>query len=275
MPSSTTSISSVPAEAAQQVQGTAAFSKFMTVLQVVADQPGQLDIAKLAKHLPYPRGTLYRIVAALSAEALIVEDPATGRFKLGHRLISLASKSWEMLDLRSIAHQHIAALRDGTGETVHLAVPSGQEMVYIDKLESPRSVRMTSRIGTRVNLYSTSVGKAYLAALPDDARRQLLSGVDFRALTEHTITRRKDLDTEINKTRLRRYSTDIEENELEIRCFGAAILDRDGTPVGAVSVSIPKYRYDEQGYEARYVAPLVSTVSEISKSFSLLVRSTA
>ncbi|MDP4026482.1 IclR family transcriptional regulator [Methylobacterium sp. NEAU 140] len=257
--------SGAPAEVGQQVQGTAAFSKFMLVLQTVADAPGELDIARLAKLLPYPRGTLYRIVGALISEDMIRENSLTGTYQLGHRLMSLASKSWEAFDLRTVAHDHIAALRDATGETVHLAVPSGQEMVYIDKLESPRSVRMTSRIGTRVSLHSTSVGKAYLAALKPAERERLLGSIELVARTPYTITRSQDLRAEILETQRRSYSTDREENELEIRCFGAAILDRDGTPIGCVSVSIPKYRFNESE-SGTFVAELLSRVQAISRS---------
>src|SRR5690349_3036648 len=98
-----------------QVQGTASFSKFMDVLQAIADDPGKLDMAKLVKQLPYPRGTLYRIVTALIAEDLVVEGKDQATYQLGPRLIHFASKSWESSDLRSAAHDHLEALRDATG----------------------------------------------------------------------------------------------------------------------------------------------------------------
>ena len=121
-----------------------------------------MDMAKLAKQLPYPRGTLYRIVTALISEGLVSENVANATYVLGHRLIHLASKSWETSDIRSAAHAFIEALRNATGETVHLAVPSGNGMVYIDKLESPRTVGMTSRIGTRVELYRHRLARPIL-----------------------------------------------------------------------------------------------------------------
>lgn len=253
-----------------QVQGTASFSKFMVVLQAIADDPGKLDIARLTKALPFPRGTLYRILAALVAEGMIVENRDAGTYSLGHRLIQLASKSWETSDLRSLARDHIEALRNATGETVHLAVPSGTGMVYIDKLESPRTVRMTSRIGTRVEMHATSVGKAYLSALPEEACRQLIASLEMRPRTRNTITDVNSLLAEIEKTRARGYSYDNEENEPDIRCFGGVILDRSGSPVGAVSLSIPIYRYDEE--RARVMTDMVQeTVRAISASVSTLL----
>ncbi|HEV7437511.1 MAG TPA: helix-turn-helix domain-containing protein, partial [Pseudorhizobium sp.] len=146
------------------VQGTASFSKFMTVLQVIADNPGKHDIAQLTATIAFPRATTYRIVAGLAAEGLVIQNP-DGTYSLGNRLIQLASKSWEASDIRTAARPFIEALRNATKETVHLAVPSGNGMAYIDKLESPNAVRMMTRIGARVEFHSTSVGKAYLAAL--------------------------------------------------------------------------------------------------------------
>jgi len=253
-----------------QIQGTASFSKFMTVLQAIADEPTRLDFAKLTKILPYPRGTLYRIVTALLAEGLIAESLENGTYQLGHRLIQLASRSWETSDLRSIARDHIEALRDATGETVHLAVPSGNGMVYIDKLESPRTVRMTSRIGTRVELYSTSVGKAYLAGLPEEECRAIIEGMDLKPRTRNTITDADALYADIQKSRAQGYSYDNEENEADIRCFGGTIFDRSRRPVGAVSLSIPIYRYNKELAKA-YVEKIQETVQAISDSMATIV----
>lgn len=253
-----------------QVQGTASFSKFMTVLQAIADEPGKLDIARLTRQLPYPRATLHRILMALVAEGLISEASESGAFQLGHRLIQLASKSWETSDLRSVARDHIEALRNATGETVHLAVPSGHGMVYIDKLESPRTVRMTSRIGTRVEIHCTSVGKAFLAGLPEDECQRIVAELDLKPRTRNTITDASALLAEVQKTRARGYSYDNEENEPDIRCFGGAIVDRWGKPVGGVSLSIPVYRYDEER-ASDYIEKVRETVREISALLASVV----
>lgn len=251
------------------VQGAAAFSKFMAVLQAVADAPGRLDRAQLARELPFPRGTVYRLVSALQAEELLSEHP-DGTLHLGHRLISLASRSWENSDLRSTAHDHLEELRQLTGETVHLAVPSGLGMVYIDKLESPHTVRMTSRIGTYVDLHTTSVGKAYLAALSPDARAALVQRIEFRPRTSNSITDAPTLLQEVERVAQQGYSEDREEQEPEIRCFGAAILDRDGTPVGCVSVSVPTFRFDS-GTAERQINDLKRAVARISAELATLV----
>jgi IclR family KDG regulon transcriptional repressor len=225
-----------------EVPGTAAFSKFMTVLQHVADNPGTSNAAQVHKAVGLPRATAHRILAALVAEGMLVEGLQHGALELGPRLINLASQAWDRLDLRQVARNEIVKLRDTTGETVHLAVPSGREMVYIDKLESLRAVRMTSRIGARIPLHSTSVGKAYLGALDLATRRELLDDIELLPHTPNTLTTRRLLEADVVATARRGYSIDREETEPDIICYGCAIQVHGGPPMGCVSVTIPKYR---------------------------------
>ncbi|CAD7037038.1 IclR family transcriptional regulator [Pseudorhizobium endolithicum] len=252
------------------VQGTASFSKFMTVLQVIGDNPGKLDIAQLTAAVRFPRATTYRIAAGLVAEGLAMQN-LDGTYSLGYRLIQLASKSWEASDIRNAARPFIEALRDAAKETVHLAVPSGNGMAYIDKLESPNAVRMMTRIGARVEFHSTSVGKAYLAALPEERSWQIIAGLELRPFTDFTFTDRDLFLEEIRKTRSRGYSYDHEENERDIRCFGSAIYDRSGEPVAGVSISIPLYRYNEDEH-ADYARLIQETAASITQSLAAVVK---
>jgi DNA-binding IclR family transcriptional regulator len=248
-----------------QVAGTASFSKFMHVLQLVADWPDASEVPNvtaLMRASGYPRPTVHRIVAGLLAERLLVEVPGHG-LALGPRLIQLASRSWGRSELRLVAMDELKHLRDATGETVHLAVPNGNSMVYIEKLESPSAVRMASRIGTSVAMHSTAVGKAYLAALPPEALEPLLKGLVFRRHTPNTLMDRATLRKELQLTRERGWSVDNEENEGGIFCFGAVIRGYRGVPVAAISVSTLLFRQKADPEQA-YVAPLLAACAAIS-----------
>ncbi|MDR5856310.1 IclR family transcriptional regulator [Caballeronia sp. LZ062] len=252
---------------AARATGTAAFSKFMAVLQFIADSAEPPTIARLTAQSGYPRPTVYRIVGALMAEGLVVESARGGSYTLGPRLMSLASRSWERSDLRIAAADALQTLRDATQETVHLAVRSGAEMVYVEKLESPHAVRMASRIGTRVTLYSSSVGKAYLSKLSHAERDALLQGIPFQQFTPNTIVDRAALDTELDACRARGYAEDREENEAQIFCYGSAIVGANGAPLGCVSVSIPLFRKSATPMET-YVAPLKAACRAIAERMS-------
>lgn len=251
------------AERPNAVAGTAAFGKFMQVLQLVADAEVPPSAADLVRASGFPRPTLHRIVAALQVEGLLCPGSRPGTLALGPRLIMLASRSWGRSDLRLAAVEALKALRDQTGETVHLAVPSSGRMVYIEKLESPSVVRMASRIGASVDLHSTAVGKAWLAALPAARCEALLPGLALTAHTPKTVVSLDALRAQLADVRQRGWSVDDEENEPGIRCYGAAILGSDGTPVAAVSVSTLRFR-QRRDPEAAYVAPLLAACRAVA-----------
>jgi IclR family transcriptional regulator, KDG regulon repressor len=248
---------------AKTVAGAAAFSKFIAVLQLVADAPTPPNVARLSAASGYPRPTVHRIVAALQAEGLIAGVGNGTTFGLGPRLVNLASRSWERSDLRLAAVDALMELRDLTSETIHLAVPSQGEMVYIEKLESPQAVRMASRIGTRVSLTSSSVGKAYLATLGVAEREALLQNAPLERFTDHTLTTLDEVREEILATERRGYAEDREENETAISCFGAAIRGSDGRAVGCISISMPTYRLKSDA-QTCYIEPLLAACRTIA-----------
>lgn len=251
------------------VAGTAAFSKFMRVLDMIASTPGEnLTIHDLSQRLGYPRSTLYRITGALLAEGLIVEKGATNSFGPGPHLISLASYALETSDIRKIARDYLLELRDTTRETIHLAVLGDNGMIYIDKLDSPQAVRMNSRLGSRVTLYSSSVGKAYLSKLPEHERREIVSNLSFKRFTRMTITGASALLTELKSIAAQGFAEDCEENEGGIFCYGCAVLDKVERPIACVSVSIPLFRRSDK--PETYTIPLMATCKAISKKASLL-----
>ncbi|MCB8880904.1 IclR family transcriptional regulator [Acidisoma cellulosilytica] len=258
-----------PAKLSPDVPGTAVIAKTMRLLQAVADAKGPAKLGDLCRLTGFPRPTVHRLLAVLAAEGMIVADNASGAFTLGPRLISLAFLAWDGSDLRRIAQPFLVALRDSTDETVHLAVPSGAEMVYIDKLESRHVVRMASRIGTRVSLHSSSVGKAFLASLPVAALEKLLQGPQPLAYTPHTKTAWPDIGAEISATRSRGYALDLQENELDICCFGAAITGADGKAAGCISVSMPRYRF-EAGQDHTILEALKDCVARIALALAAM-----
>lgn len=221
----------------------------MTVMQAVADSAEPPTVAALVRACGYPRPTVYRIVAALTEQGMLTET--AGAYRLGTRLLRLASRAWSQFDLRQELAGELHALRDATGETVHLSVPAGTEMVYIEKLESPGPVRMVSRIGSAVALHCSAVGKAYLAALDTQARQQVVgrlprdAGVNLAAL-----------DAEIARVQTLGYAIDNEENEAGIVCYGVALCDASGRPVAGVSVSTLRFR-QQADVLAAYIEPLL------------------
>ncbi|WP_282607492.1 IclR family transcriptional regulator [Pelagibius sp. Alg239-R121] len=243
-----------------RILGTQSFSRSIAVLQLISerDSPSVSDLLKLCD---LTRPTLYRILASLEAEGLI-QQTSDKRYRLGARLVGLAHKALAQMDLRSLARPSLEMLRDDTGETVHLAVRNREQMIYIDKIESREVVRMASTIGTPVPFHSSSVGKAYLSAMPHEDALALLDRLPLDAVTDQTNTDRDRLKRFMIRADELGYAYDDQENEKDIVCFGAAIRDVSGGPVAAVSVSVPLFRLrDDRRF---YWRALLRHTAEIS-----------
>ena len=243
------------------VQCAQSFGRSIRVLQLIADAGEAPNRADLVKQSGLTRPTLYRIVASLEAEGLI-EVTGENRYRVGTRLVSLARTALEQNDVRKVAEPYLTQLRDATGETVHLAIRTRDELVYIDKIESQEAVRMASTVGTRVPFHSTAVGKAFLSAMSVSGADDLISRIDLPSLTQFTTTDREALRAIVRQANRNGYVRDDQENEIGIVCFGAAILQAKDHPVASISISVPLFRLD---YALGYTAPLIGAVTEISK----------
>jgi len=245
----------------EKIQGTQSFARSMTVLQLIAEQDEAPGVSELLSLSGLTRPTLYRILSSLEAEGMVVKT-RDKCYRLGARLIGLAYTALAQVDVRQIARPTLTSLRDETGETVHLAIRNLDELVYVDKIESRELVRMASTVGTRVPFHSSSVGKAYLAALPTDEAEKIMNRLRFSVLTGNTPTDLQELRDKVVLTRERGYSVDDQENEDGIVCFGAAVLDGSGLPVASVSISVPVFRLNND--KSHYWRPLVERCARIS-----------
>ncbi|MEH6442404.1 MAG: IclR family transcriptional regulator [Oceanospirillaceae bacterium] len=247
---------------ADAVQGAKSFSRSISILQLIADQKTPPNTADLLAVCSLTRPTLYRILAALEAEGLVVKN-IDKSYQLGSRIVSLAHRALAQTNIIEIAKHELGMLRDLIGETVHLAVRNQDELVYVDKFESREVVRMASTIGTRVPFHSSAVGKAFLAALTEDVADSLINKLPMLAITKHSPTDPAALKIQISQVRKQGYSFENEENEQGIVCFGAAIYNAKSLPIASVSVSVPIFRLNSE--KSFYYLALQKACNNISQ----------
>ncbi|EPC00602.1 hypothetical protein L861_06590 [Litchfieldella anticariensis FP35 = DSM 16096] len=246
------------------VQGAAALTKGLTLLQCIPELGQEASARNIQQRLGLPRPTVYRLLNTLEQEGFIEKNPLGGEYVLGREILRLAQQTMAKSSLQERVRNTLKAIGKATGETVHLGVPFGCHMTFVDKVESPEAVRMASYIGMPVPMHSTSVGKAYLAALDDSAREQYLSQLKLEAVTPQTYTSLEALREELKRTQERGYAIDDEENEHGIICFGLAVHAADGTVAGAISVSVPRYRLPDEGE-----AQIVGSIQELCREAGL------
>ena len=173
----------------------------------------------------------------------IRQDEESLKYALSLKFLEIGGKILEQTNMASLVHPSLKKLSEQTGETVHLVRREGTEAVYIDKVESNvSSIRMVSRVGSRIPLYCSGVGKALLAELPDQEIREIWNSSEIVSLTPYTVTKFQDLMERIGTVRKVGYAMDDEENEEGVRCIAVSIPDYHKEPVYALSISAPVSR---------------------------------
>lgn len=227
--------------APRQTQNTGTLGKAVAVLDVIARADKPMRFRDLRAAIGQPPGTLHRQISNLVEEGLI-EVNADQSYSLGTRLLQFAAQAWSGNRFRQIAEPHLAALHRETGETVHLGVLDGVEVVYLDKVESRQAVRMHSQVGNTAPAYCTGVGKAALSALNEAECEARINSIMFKRYTLATISDAAALRAEIADIRTKGISYDREEHEVGIHCVAAPIYSSDRRFVAGLSATAPSYR---------------------------------
>lgn len=209
---------------------------------VLAERAGKtgLSLTELATALAMNKSTVLRLLQPLIDARLVARDE-TGNYRLGVQALVLGQAYLHGLDLRDAARAQLHELATASGETVHLVIYDRPDVVYIDKVDSPNTVRMFSHVGARMPAYCTAVGKTLLADADED-ELQAVFAAGLPGRTEHTITSEPHLRQELAHVAGAGYAIDDEENEVDIRCIAAPIVDATGRTVSALSVSGPAGR---------------------------------
>jgi DNA-binding IclR family transcriptional regulator len=223
----------------------------LQVLEAVARAGDPLTVADSAAAVGLDRTVAHRLIATLAARGYLQRD-ANGGYRLGPTCLALASA---ITDLRTAARPYLEAVRDATGETAHLVVLSGREVVFIDGIESPHALRVGSRVGRLLPAHATSVGKAMLAALPLEQVRALYEHADLPAVTAKTVTSLDALERQLEAIRERGYAVNHGESENGVGSIGMAVRNPAGEPRAALSVALPLDRWSDAA-EQRAAAEL-------------------
>lgn len=223
-------------------------AKAIGILDILASTAESgISLTELSQLIEMPKSSTYRYLVTLE-ELGLAQRKGGDRFCLGTKVVELAGSYLVKSDLRNESQEILNELAEKTGETIHLAVPSGTEVVYIAKVESKHTLVMSSHIGARIPMYCTALGKAILAYSDGELVRSVIKQPMLQR-TSSTITTAEALKKELELTRQRGYAIDNQENETSISCVGAPIFDYTATPIAAISISVPFQRINQESYD--------------------------
>lgn len=250
--------------AKDQIQLVSAAARAFSVLEHLSAYKSQ-GLEELSRELGLAKPTVYRFLQTLQELGYVRRDHED-RWAMSLKLFTVGSRALDHLDLYAAARPVAEELAEELGETIHMAVLDERSAVYVLKIESRYTIRMYSRVGRRVPLYCTAIGKVLLAnAAPAELDEHLI-GVRFVPFTAHTLSGRSAFEAELVRVRAEGFARDVEEHEEGIICLAAPVYDYRGKVLAALSASWPRFRYERNDEAA-----LVSAVKEAAARISAIL----
>ncbi len=216
--------------------------KALEMIEAFADAGRPLGVTEISRRMKANKSTAYRILQALCHRGYIHQDPVTGKYHLGFKLLRIGAAILEQVSFREIGKEVLKTLGRETSQTARLAVLEGNEVVYIEHVDGKDPLRLHLQIGSRGPVYCTAAGKAIVAFLPEEEKHEILSHCEFRILTAKTIGDRGKFMKELEAVRKNGFSISNEEFREGVRAAGAPIFDMEGAVVGAIVVVAPAFR---------------------------------
>ncbi len=237
-------------------------------LELLVDN-GSMGLMEISQRLGINKSTVHRVLNSLIYMGYAKQNEADGKYEPTFKVVDMANKIMSKVDVVQIVRPYLRRLMEATGETVHFVERDGLDAVYIDKVESLNNgIQMVSRIGSRVPLYCSGVGKAMVAQMNEWEAKEIWEGSRIARLTPYTITDYRAFKKELDGIRQRGYALDNEENETGVRCIACSLKDQMGRARYAFSISAPVSRMDD-----RRVMELAGYVLEAGRQMSLALHS--
>jgi DNA-binding IclR family transcriptional regulator len=240
--------------------------KALNVLEMIA-QAGDIRLSTLAEATGYPPATIHRILGVLVRRRYVRQDPSNRKYMLSLKCLEISSRVTDNLEIIAAARPIMQKLMEKAGETVNLVCFEDMEAVYIDQVSNTKSLlRMFTRVGVRVPLHSSGVGKAFLAGRPPAEVLDYFRSAKKVRYTENSLVKEDEFLRDIEETRTRGYAVDREEFEDGVGCI-AVVITQKGEVAGAMSISGPSSRLFGAS-TAQLAAEVVRSAAVVSKCLS-------
>lgn len=227
---------------------------------------GSMGLMEISNSLGLNKSTTHRILNSLVYLGYVRQNNRNEKYELSMKIVQLSNQFLEKQDLIQTVRPYLRKLMELTKETVHFVEREGNEVVYIDKVESfANSIQMISRIGSRLPMYCSGVGKAIAAELSQDEVAQIWKSSHIVQKTAKTITDYREFLDILKEVRNRGYAFDREENETGVMCIAASLKDYRKEARYAFSISAPVSRMQEERIET-LVGYVVAVRKEIQEA---------
>jgi IclR family acetate operon transcriptional repressor len=198
-------------------------------------------VSSAADHLGVARSTAHRMLATLQAEGFVRQDPLSKTYGAGPKLLEIGLSAVRSLDVRAAARPALQALSTETGETAHVVILDGTDVLFVDSVESTRAVRVGSRVGMTMPAHCTAAGKVILARAPEAEIEAYLAALP-EAMTDRSLVDAEAVRAELRTVAEQGWAANFEESEDGLSAVAAAIDDPSGAVRSSITLSLPASR---------------------------------
>ncbi len=241
-----------------------AVSHALDLLEQFHGDIDELGVTELSKRLKLHKNNVFRLLATLESRGYIEQNKATENYRLGLKALELGQTFIKQMGLLRQAKPILEKMVEDSNETSYVAIYKDNYIVYLDVVETNLTVRVVSRVGSRLPAFCTAAGKVHMAHMTEEELEELLSKSKFEQITPTTIASPEAMREELIKVREQGYALDDEELDLGVRCIAAPIRDYTRRIVGAISVSGPTMRVSNERIEKELVPMVKQSAIELS-----------
>jgi IclR family KDG regulon transcriptional repressor len=216
------------------------------ILELFLGSESELSVKEISDRLSISKSTVHGLIKTLEHRGYLQQNQDNLKYKLGLKLFELGHHIGNQLDMAKIAHPIIKDLVDELKETVHLVVRQQDELIYVEKVEGPHTLRIYSHVGKRAPIHCTGVGKAILAYQDVKEVNRILETIPLETFTEYTVTDQDEIKRQLQTIKETGYSIDDEEIEIGLKCVAAPIFDYQGNAIASLSCASPKMRLTDE-----------------------------
>ncbi len=241
-----------------------AVSHALDLLEQFHGDIDELGVTELSKRLKLHKNNVFRLLATLESRGYIEQNRATENYRLGLKALELGQTFIKQMGLLRQARPILDRMVEECNETAYVAIFKENHIVYLDVVETSLTVRVVSRVGSRLPAYCTASGKAHLAFLSDE---ELESAIGEQNLVQHTPTTLASADklkAELKQIQTNGYAIDNEELDPGVRCIAAPIRDYTRRIVGAVSISGPSMRLEDKRLKEELIPMILHAGEDLS-----------
>ncbi|WGI19964.1 IclR family transcriptional regulator [Latilactobacillus sakei] len=219
--------------------------KVKAIMDLLSEKNDGLTLKEICEGVDISKSTTLKILTTLQHIGFVRRLEEEKKYYLGTDLISYGQNALSGFDITDVAGIYLKELRNVTGETVNLGIESNDKIILLQKFESLQSIKLNSKVGSKLDLYSSAMGKAMLSTMSDEMIADYFSREQLIQLTEQTIINPQILMKQVKEVQQNGFAIDYKESQDEVVCVGAN-LEKYNHVFGVFSVSIPEYRLDSE-----------------------------